>query len=259
MSDPLVIDREDGLVHLRLNRPDRLNALNQAMADALLATCKSIEADSSIRAVLISGEGRAFMAGGDITIFQGDNATRDIDILMRALHDAIIILARLKIPVVSLAHGMVAGAGVSFALAADVVLASDDAKFLLAYSKLGANPDGGSTYQLPRAIGLRRALGFALLEETIDAPTAERWGLVNRLLPAASAREDALAIARRLAAGPTLAFGKTKALLRNSLDRDLAGQLDNERAEFLSGTFSADFQEGVAAFLGKRRANFTGE
>jgi 2-(1,2-epoxy-1,2-dihydrophenyl)acetyl-CoA isomerase len=199
------------------------------------------------------------MAGGDITIFQGDNATRDIDVLMRALHDAIIILARLKIPVVSLAHGMVAGAGVSFALAADVVRASDDAKFRLAYSKLGANPDGGSTYQLPRAIGLRRALGFALLEETIDAPTAERWGLVNRLLPAATAREDALAIARRLAAGPTLAFGKTKALLRNSLDRDLAGQLDNERAEFLSGTFSADFQEGVAAFLGKRKAAFKGE
>ncbi len=258
MSQPLLVDHDGGLVHLRLNRPGVLNALNQPMADALLAACRAIEADTAVRAVLITGEGRAFMAGGDITLFKGADATRAIDTLMRALHEAILLLARLKVPVVSLAHGMVAGAGVSFALAADVVLASDDAKFLLAYSKLGANPDGGSTYQLPRAIGLRRALGFALLEETMDAATAEGSGLVNRVLPAASAREDAMAIAQCLAAGPTAAFARTKSLLRGSLDRDLPTQLDNERAEFLAGTFTADFAEGVDAFLGKRKPGFTG-
>ncbi len=258
MSEPLIVERDGALVHLKLNRPQVLNALNQAMADALLAAARAIEADGSVRAVLITGEGRAFMAGGDITLFKGDTAARDIDTLMRALHDAIIILARLKLPVVSLAHGMVAGAGVSFALAADVVLAADDAKFLLAYSKLGANPDGGSTWQLPRAIGMRRALGFALLEETMDAATAERTGLVNRLLPAAAAREAALAIALRLAEGPTQAFGRTKALLRGALDRDLPAQLDAERAEFLAGSFTADFSEGVAAFLGKRKPVFRG-
>ena len=187
MTQPLIYDREGALAHIRLNRPTVLNAFNQPMADALLESVRAIEADGSVRAVLITGEGRAFMAGGDITLFKGENATQAIDILMRCLHDAIIILARLKVPVISLAHGMVAGAGVSVALAADIVLASDGAKFLLAYSKLGANPDGGSTYQLPRAIGLRRALGFALLEETMDAATAERTGLVNRLLPAAIA------------------------------------------------------------------------
>ncbi len=258
MTQPLLFDVDNGLAHIRLNRPGALNALNQPMADALLASCRAIEADPAVRAVLITGEGRAFMAGGDITLFKSANATQAIDSLMRALHDAIIILARIKVPVVSLAHGMVAGAGVSFALAADVVLASDDAKFMLAYSKLGTNPDGGSTYQLPRAIGLRRALGFALLEETIDAATAERIGLVNRLFPAASAQADALAIARRLASGPTAAFARTKSLLRASLDRDLPTQLDNERAEFLAGTFTADFAEGVDAFLGKRKAGFTG-
>lgn len=260
MAEALIVERlEAGLVHWRLNRPDRLNALNQAMADGLLAAARAVEADRSVRAVLITGEGRSFMAGGDITLFQGAEATRDIDTLMRSLHDAIIVMARLRVPVVALAHGMVAGAGVSFALAADVVLASEDAKFLMAYSKLGANPDGGSTYQLPRAIGVRRALGFTLLEETIDAATAERWGLVNRVLPAASALEEAMAIAVRMAAGPTAAFGRSKALLRGSMDRDLAGQLDVERAEFLAGTFTADFAEGVAAFLGKRRPVFRGE
>jgi 2-(1,2-epoxy-1,2-dihydrophenyl)acetyl-CoA isomerase len=258
MTQPLLFAIVDGLAHIRLNRPGVLNALNQPMADVLLEACHTIEATPAIRAVLITGEGRAFMAGGDITLFKGDNATKAIDTLMRALHDAIIILARLKAPVVSLAHGMVAGAGVSFALAADVVLAADDAKFLLAYSKLGANPDGGSTYQLPRAIGLRRALGFALLEETMDAATAERTGLVNRLLPAATAQADALAVARRLASGPTAAFARTKSLLRASLDRDLPTQLDAERAEFLAGTFTADFAEGVDAFLGKRPARFSG-
>ncbi len=260
MSDALIVEREEGgLVRWRLNRPDRLNALNQAMADGLLAAARAAEADPAVRAILITGEGRSFMAGGDITLFQGEQATRDIDVLMRALHDAIIVIARLRVPVVALAHGMVAGAGVSFALAADVVLASDDAKFLMAYSRLGANPDGGSTYQLPRAIGMRRALGFTLLEETIDAATAERWGLINRILPAATAAEEALATARRMAAGPTLAFGRSKALLRASMDRDLPGQLDTERAEFLAGTFTADFNEGVAAFLGKRKPGFRGE
>ena len=258
MTAPLIFERDGALAHIKLNRPEVLNALDQPMADAFLAACRNIEADQTIRAVLLTGEGRAFMAGGDITLFKGENATRDIDVLMRSLHDAIIILARLRVPVISLAHGFVAGAGVSLALAADIVLAADDAKFLLAYSRLGANPDGGSTYALPRAIGLRRALGFALLEETIEAADAERIGLVNRLVPAATCREAALAVAHRLAGGPTEALGRTKALLRASLDRDLPTQLDNERAEFLAGTFTADFAEGVAAFFGKRKARFEG-
>ncbi len=258
MTDPLILSREGSLATIRLNRPLVLNALNQAMADALLRACRALEQDRGVRALLITGEGRSFMAGGDITLFGGPDATRDIDRLMRALHDAIIILTRLPFPVVSLAHGTVAGAGLSFALAADIVLASDDAKFLLAYSKLGANPDGGATYHLPRAIGLRRALGFAMLEETIDAPTAERIGLVNRLLPAATSHEAARVIAQRLASGPTAAFARTKSLLRGSLDRDLVGQLDNERAEFLAGTFTEDFAEGVSSFVTKRRPVFKG-
>ena len=259
MSDTVVVERRGALVEIRLNRPEVLNALNQAMADGLLAEVRSVEHDRSVRAVLFTGAGRSFMAGGDISLFAGADATRRIDTLMRCFHEMIIVLARLPIPVVALAHGTVAGAGVSMALAADVVLAADDAKFLLAYSKLGANPDGGATYALPRAMGVRRALGFALLEEAMDAMTAERVGMVNRLLPAATCLEEARAIALRLAGGPTAAFGRTKALLRASLDRDLAGQLDAERAAFLAGTFSGDFAEGVAAFTGKRKAIFKGE
>jgi 2-(1,2-epoxy-1,2-dihydrophenyl)acetyl-CoA isomerase len=207
MTEPLIYERDGALGHIRLNRPDVLNALNQPMADALLSACRAAEQDRTLRALLITGEGRSFMAGGDISTFAGD-ATRSIDTLMRALHDAIVILARLPLPVIALGHGPVAGAGLSFLLAADVVLAADDAKFLLAYSRLGASPDGGSTWHLPRAIGLRRALGLALL--------------------------------------------------RASLGRDLQTQLDTERAEFLAGTFSNDFAEGVAAFTGKRKPTFTG-
>jgi 2-(1,2-epoxy-1,2-dihydrophenyl)acetyl-CoA isomerase len=257
MSEPLIYERDGALGHIRLNRPEVLNALNQPMADALLAACRAAAQDASLRALLITGEGRSFMAGGDISTFAGD-AARGIDTLMRALHDAILVLARLPLPVVALGHGPVAGAGLSFLLAADVVLASDDAKFVLAYSRLGASPDGGATYHLPRALGLRRALGLALLEETLDAQAAERIGLVNRLLPAATAQADAKAIAQRLAAGPTQAFARTKSLLRASLDRDLPTQLDTERAEFLAGTFTGDFAEGVAAFAGKRRPVFHG-
>jgi 2-(1,2-epoxy-1,2-dihydrophenyl)acetyl-CoA isomerase len=225
------------------------------MADALLAAAR---APGQARAVLITGEGRSFMAGGDVSLFEGDGAAARIDRLMSVFHDMIQALAALPLPVVALAHGAVAGAGVSMALAADLVRAADDAQFILAYSRLGANPDGGSTYALPRAMGLRRALGFALLEETLGAEEARQAGLVNQVLPAAEAQAEALRIAERLAAGPTAAFGRTKALLRGSLDRDLAGQLDVERANFIGGSFGPDFAEGVAAFLGKRRPNFMG-
>lgn len=258
MSDPIFVSRTDAVVEIRLNRPLVLNALNHKMADALLSATRAIEHDRTVRALLFTGEGRSFMAGGDISLFSGPDGTRTIDTLMRCFHDLIVLLARLPIPVLAFAHGPVAGAGVSLALAADLVLAADDARFMLAYSKLGANPDGGATYQLPRAIGLRRALSFALLEESLDAATAERYGLVNRLLPTATALEDVRALARKLADGPTEAFGRTKALLRASLGRDLPTQLDNERAEFLAGTFTWDFAEGVAAFNAKRRPDFRG-
>jgi len=252
----LIVERVGAVARLRLNRPGVLNALNQEMADGLLAACRDM---GDARAVLITGEGRSFMAGGDISLFEGEGATARIDRLMSTFHAVIEALAALPLPVVALAHGAVAGAGVSMALAADVVLAADDAKFILAYSRLGTSPDGGSTYALPRAMGLRRALGFALLEETIPADEALRAGLVNRVLPAAEAQGEAMKIVERLAAGPTAAYGRTKALLRGSLDRDLSGQLDVERANFIGGTFGPDFAEGVAAFLGKRRPNFSGK
>ncbi len=254
MSGVLIVER-GAVLRLRLNRPAVLNALDQEMADALLAAVRD---PGEARAVLLTGEGRSFMAGGDVSLFEGEGATARIDRLMSTFHAVIEALAALPLPVVALAHGATAGAGVSMALAADIVLAADDTKFILAYSRLGASPDGGSTYALPRAIGLRRALGFALLEETIGAEEALRVGLVNRVVPAAEAQAAALKVAERLAAGPTAAYGRTKALLRGSLDRDLPGQLDVERANFIGGTFGPDFAEGVAAFLGKRKPGFVG-
>jgi 2-(1,2-epoxy-1,2-dihydrophenyl)acetyl-CoA isomerase len=258
---PILTEREAGIVRLRFNRPAALNALDQAMADAFHEAAKGLAADPSVRCVVLSGEGRAFMAGGDIRLFRaaGADAPAVVGRLIGSLHAALCLLAALPAPVIAAVHGPVAGAGMSVAMAADLaVAAEEDTRFVLAYLRLGISPDGGGTWALPRLVGLRRAMGIALLEEELDARAALDLGLVNRVVPGARLEAETMALARRLAAGPAQAIARTKALLRASLGRDLAAQLDAERDAFLAGTATADFAEGVAAFLGRRAPSFTG-
>jgi 2-(1,2-epoxy-1,2-dihydrophenyl)acetyl-CoA isomerase len=252
-------EAQGALAIIELDRPAALNALDADMSREFLAAVRAATSAAATRAVLLCGAGRAFCAGGDVAGMQSSGGGTGVaEELIENLHEAVRLLAAHDAPVIAALQGPVAGAGWSLALAADLAIAADDAVFTLAYARLGASCDVGSSWALPRIVGLRRALQIALLSERIDAATALQWGLVNRLVPAAQLREQALALARQLAEGPTLALGRLKRLMRQSLDTELGPQLDAERDAFVAGTASADFSEGVSAFLAKRAPRFLG-
>lgn len=262
MSDQPVLLNVDGpIARIVFNRPKVLNALSVAAAEAFLAACKSVVADSANRVIVIAGEGRAFMAGGDISAFEGpaDEVRARVPTIMEPLHEGLEILAGLPQPVIASLQGAVAGAGMSIALSTDLAIAADNAIFTLAYSKLGTSPDGSSSWTLPRLVGLRKAMEIALLSDVYDAQEALRLGLINRVVPAADLGSETDKLARRLAEGPTFAFGQTKALLRASLGRSLHDQLAAEAAGFGACIGTADFAEGVGAFLNKRQPAFKGK
>lgn len=262
VSDQPVLLKVDGPVaRIVFNRPKVLNALSVEAANAFLAACKSIAADKAIRVVVIAGEGRAFMAGGDISAFAGaaDEVRVRVPTIMEPLHEGLEILAGLPQPVIASLQGAVAGAGMSIALSTDLAIAADNAIFTLAYAKLGTSPDGSGSWSLPRLVGLRKAMEIALLSDVYDAPEALRLSLVNRVVPAADLASETDKLARRLAEGPTFAFGQAKALLRGSLDNSLHDQLAAEAAAFGRCIGTADFAEGVSAFLAKRPATFAGK
>ncbi len=256
----LAVSSEAGVVWLHFQRPERLNAIDIPMAQAFDKAASAIAADGGVRVVVMSGAGLAFMAGGDLTAFQshpegGAAAARAI---IDPLHNGLATLANIDAPVIAALQGAVAGAGVSLALAADLAIAADDAKFTLAYAKIGASCDGSSSWSLPRVVGLRRAMEIALLADTFDAQTALAYGLVNKVVPAATLQAQIDALAQRLAEGPTLAYGKIRRLLRTSFERDLVGQMRAERDAFVESAATKDFTEGVSAFLAKRAARFEG-
>jgi 2-(1,2-epoxy-1,2-dihydrophenyl)acetyl-CoA isomerase len=259
MSTPSLLLRRDGAIAwLRLNRPQALNALDVPLARALADALAGLSQDhAGVRAVVLEGAGRAFCAGGDLACLRADPqpAARE---LIEALHEAILRLDALPLPVLACLHGTVAGAGVSLALACDLAIAADDAQFNLAYVNIGASCDGSASWSLPRVVGLRRAMEIALLGETFDAPTALRLGLVNRVVPAADLASEAARLAQRLADGPTVALGAMKRLLRDSPQRALPQQLEAEQAAFLQCAATSDFRGALDAFAAKQRPRFAG-
>ena len=257
----LALAADAGIVRLRFDRPDRLNAIDVPMAAAFRRACDAIAGDRSVRVVVMTGAGRAFMAGGDVTTFHADptHAADTARAIIDPLHAGLATLASIDAPVLAALQGAVAGAGVSVALAADLAIAADDARFTLAYAKIGASCDGSASWSLPRVVGLRRALEIALLAEPLDAATALAYGMVNKVVPVANLGAEIDALATRLAAGPTLAYGKIRRLLRTSFERDLVAQMKQEGDAFCASATTRDFAEGVAAFVGKRRAIFVGQ
>jgi 2-(1,2-epoxy-1,2-dihydrophenyl)acetyl-CoA isomerase len=235
-----------------------LNAIDASMARAFRDAIETIQADGRARAVLLRGEGRAFCAGGDITQFATGDPAAAADAIIGPLHDALHALHRLPLPSIAAVQGAAAGAGFSLALACDLAIAADNAEFSLAFARIGASPDSASTYWLPRLIGARKALELALLAKPVNATEAMRLGLVNGVVPAAELPAAAMALAERLAAGPTGAYGRAKALIGQSLSNDFPTQLDREHEAFLQSARSTDFTEGVAAFLAKRNPQFEG-
>lgn len=259
MTETVLLAVSGGVATLTLNRPAVLNAFDAAMARTLLERVEALAGREDIRALLIKGEGRGFCAGGDVSQFgAGGDPAVAVDAIIEPLHAAMLRLAELRAPTLACLHGAVAGAGFSLALACDLAIAAEDARFSMAYARIGATPDASGTFHLPRLLGMRKARELALLGETLRADEALRLGLVNRVVAPAELSAQAQALAERLAAGPTRAYGRIRQLLDASLDSSLAEQLEAERAAFLASTRTADFAEGIAAFLEKRPARFTG-
>lgn len=249
--------RAGAVAQIRFNRPKALNAIDREMARGFLRACTDIAADPAVRAVRISGEGRAFMAGGDLAEMRAE-PTAASEQLIAGMHGGIRLLAGMDAPVVAELQGAVAGGGLGLALACDLLVAAEGTRFAVAYPLIGASCDCSTSWGLPRAVGLRQAMALALLGETIDAAEALRLGLINRVVPQQRLAAEVDTIVQRLAGGPTLALGRLKKLLRSALQHDLDAHLDAEAAGFLACAATADFREGVSAFLDKRPAQFSG-
>jgi 2-(1,2-epoxy-1,2-dihydrophenyl)acetyl-CoA isomerase len=264
MADPeetilVAIDTEARVATITLNRPDALNALTVPMKVALLASFRRLEREASVRAVILTGAGRAFCAGQDLRErLQPDAAPLGVEV--RERYNPIIRAVRsLSKPIVGAINGVAAGAGASLAMACDIRIASEAASFALAFGRVGLVPDSGATWFLPRLVGATRAAELALLGDPVSATDAVRLGLVGRAVPPDQLDAEASAIAARLAAGAPRAMALTKRALNATWDRDLDAALEYEaHLQDMAGR-SKDHAEGLAAFLEKRPPNFTGE
>jgi 2-(1,2-epoxy-1,2-dihydrophenyl)acetyl-CoA isomerase len=260
MSDDLVrVDIKAGIANLRLNRPDRLNALDYALAESLLAALTRVDHDPSVRVVTLTGEGRAFMAGGDLSVFHsaGENAPQAAARLIALFHQIIRSIRHLKPTVVAGVQGAVAGGGLGLALACDLVVAADNASFVPAYTRIGTSPDGGTTWSITRLIGQRRALEWIMLGDPMDAEAARDIGLINRVVPADQLSAEVEALARRIADGPAFAFASVKRLVHQAATTPFNDQLEAERDRFIAAAGTADFREGIGAFFERRPAKFS--
>ena len=256
----LSVEKTDGIAIITLNRPDSANGLNMEMGKELMLAAIECDASFDIRAVIITGAGKMFSAGGDLKSFStyGDKLPGAIKELTTYLHAAVSRFARMNAPVIVAVNGMAAGAGFSLAIAGDLVIAAQSAKFTMAYTAAGLSPDGSASYYLPRLIGLRRTQELMLTNRRLSAEEALDWGLVTKVVADENLLDEAKALALSLAAGPTLAFGMVKKLLTASFDNSLETQMEMEARGIAAMTTVADGKEGIASFLEKRKPVFKG-
>ena len=256
----LTLERHDGVATLTLNRPTAANSIDLPLARELMEAAIVCDDDPETRAVIITGAGAMFCAGGDLRSFgeAGMGISSRLKELTAHLHAAISHLVRMDAPVIAAVNGMAAGAGFSLAVAADLTIASDTAGFVMAYTHAGLVPDGSSTYFLPRRIGDRRARELMLTNRRLSAVEALAWGVVNQVVSADELMPAATKLARTLAQGPTRTFGATKALLNGSFDNGLETQMELEARAIAAMSITPDGQEGIHAFLEKRKPKFSG-
>jgi 2-(1,2-epoxy-1,2-dihydrophenyl)acetyl-CoA isomerase len=263
VSEPAAVNYivEDGAAVIELNRPDVLNAWDRRLGEDLLGAVERARDDEGIRAVMITGAGRAFSSGADLRE-QRDGAEGEVPDLgarLRELYHPILLGVReMRKPVVCAVNGPAVGIGCSLALAGDLILAAESSYFLLAFIQIGLVPDGGSTAFVPARVGGARAKEMALLGERVPAEQALEWGLVNRVIPDDEFEEEARKLLAFLAKGPTAAYANAKRLLNRRLYPDLAEQLEAEAEAQTEQGRTSDFIEGVLAFAEKRPPNFTG-
>ena len=257
----ILFERDQGVARLTLNRPEVLNSFNRAMARELYRALETIAGDETVRSVLLTGAGRAFCAGQDLAEAspRPDGSLPDLGDFVREGYNPIILALRtLEKPIVCAVNGVAAGAGANLALACDIVLASSDASFIQSFAKIGVIPDSGGTFMLPRIVGLQRASALAMLAEKVGAQQAYEWGMVYRVVEAPGLAEAAWTIAAQLATQPTRGLGLIKRAFNRSLGVDIEGQLDFEEELQREAGRTADYAEGVRAFLEKRKPNFQG-
>lgn len=261
MSDRVLYAVNEGVAVVTFNRPAVMNALDIDAIRAFRVASERAATDTAARVVVLRGAGPAFVAGGDVAMFRSNVSAMAalVPELAGELHRGILALRRAPKPVLAAVHGAVAGAGVSIMLACDLVLAAAGTQFSLAYSRIGASPDGGATWFLPRLAGYQRAMELMLLADAVDVDTMQRLGVVNRVIAADQLTAETEELARRLAAGPARAFAETKALVNRALHDGLPAQLDAEALAFARCAATRDFAEGVTAFVEKRKPVFRGD
>ena len=259
--ETILVAKADGVATITLNRPQVLNALSALSFREISLALEDMQADTEIRSIVLTGAGNAFSAGGDIKEMSSNPANESMPFrdFMLTVRKTILDLHHLEKPVIAAVNGLAYGAGFSLALACDVILASEQASFCQVFVRIGLVPDGGSTFFLPRIIGTARAFPLVLSGEPISAHEAQSLGLISKVVPVERLGEETMAVARKLAQGPTRAMGLTKKLIYGGLEKSLAEQLDEEASYQALCRMTQDHKEGLQAFQEKRIPRFTGK
>jgi len=259
--ETLTFERDGAVAIITLNRPDAANSLNVPMSEELVRVATHCDSSPDIRAVVFTGSGKMFSAGGDLHSFaaQGDAMGEYMRYATTGLHAAISRFARMNAPYLVAVNGVAAGAGFSMAISGDMIFAAESAKFTMAYTRAGVSPDGSSTYFLPRLVGHAKAMQLILMNDVLTAEQALAWGLVNEVVADERLMTRTLEVAHQLAAGPTLAFGESKRLIADSFSNTLETQMELEtRAIAGLARHSADARNAIHAFTRKQKPEFKG-
>jgi 2-(1,2-epoxy-1,2-dihydrophenyl)acetyl-CoA isomerase len=257
----LLVQQEAGVATLTMNRPEVLNAFNDLMLEELTGAVEAVARDESVRCVVLTGAGRAFGSGQDLSAFNTVSPNGEsikVSEHLAYYHRLVLALQGMPKPVIAAVRGVAAGISCNIALACDLRVAADNARFVEAFARIGLVPDGGGGYFLPRLVGLGKALEMALLADEVSGPEAERIGLVSKCVPLEEFESFTAALARRLAQGPTRSYGLIKELMYRSIEGDLQSSLQLEGKLQDIAIATSDHREGVTAFLEKRRANYSG-
>jgi 2-(1,2-epoxy-1,2-dihydrophenyl)acetyl-CoA isomerase len=257
----LLFEYQDGIARITLNRPEAANGMDMTMGRELLSAALRCDQDPAIRVVIVTGSGNFFSAGGDLKAFSdyGESISERIHELTVYLHAAVSRFSRMRVPVIMAVNGVAAGAGFSLAMAGDFVLASEKARFTMAYTAVGLSPDGGASYFLPRLVGLRRAQELMISNRRLSAEEAQDWGLITRACAHDGLEAEVQDLALQLSKGATQAYGAVKNLLVTSFDNGLEAQMALEGEAIARLAACCDGQEGIQSFLLKQPPAFTGK
>jgi len=260
MYETMLFTITDNIATITFNRPMIMNSFDKIMADELKDITEKVKSNISVRAVLLNGAGKLFMAGGDIQAFYTmlDAMPAGVAEMMQRLNASITNLMTMPKPILASVHGSVAGVGMSLMMACDLVIAADNTKFTMAYSGIGISPDGGATFNLPRLAGTKKAMEWILFPDIFDAQSAKAHGLVNWVVPQEKLAEETQRLLMKLAKGPTQSYAHAKRLVNATWNNNLETQLDLEGKAFATCTTTADFKAGVTGFIKKNKPEFVG-